>query len=59
MHGCGGCTMRYNIRIECPYCQKEHVYPFDVADAPKPEVAEEEKPFDEDTDDLENFREEE
>lgn len=43
------------IRLECPYCGKEHSYEIYI-----PESSDDEKtlPHDEDTDDLENFREE-
>lgn len=52
--------MTIKIEIECPYCFKVHVHTINVD--PKPKVEDDidrELPHDNETEDLENFREEE
>lgn len=47
------------IEIECPYCGKVHVHNIPTPPEPKAKVEEDVVlPHDDETDDLENFREE-
>ena len=54
--------MFLNIEIECPYCEKKHVHRIEVFPpraTPEVDELEYELPHDDETEDLEKFREEE